>query len=156
MNKVVTYKQRNAILSHKKEWHFAICNNMNEVGKPYTKWKKTERQILYDITCMWHLKNLSIKQRNTQGEQTRVNKVERGKGQRQERGRGLRSTNTMYKINNLQGYIVQHKEHSQWFILTIWNNLQKPNQHALYLKLMQYCISTIFKVQPGTGKISVF
>ena len=25
----------------------------------------------------------------------------------------------MYKINKLQGYIVQHREHSQYFIITI-------------------------------------
>lgn len=25
----------------------------------------------------------------------------------------------MYKINKLQGFIIQHREHSQYFILTI-------------------------------------
>ena len=32
-------------------------------------------------------------------------------------GRGLRVTNyKMYKINKLQGYIVQHRKYSQYFI----------------------------------------
>ena len=36
----------------------------------------------------------------------------------QDRGRGVRGT-TMYKINKLQGYIVQHREYSQYFIITL-------------------------------------
>ena len=47
------------LLSHKKEWHFAICSNMDGLGEYYAKWNKSdrERQILYDITYMWNLKN---------------------------------------------------------------------------------------------------
>ena len=47
------------LLSHKKEWKIDICNNMDELGGHYAKWNKSdrERQILYDITCMWNLKN---------------------------------------------------------------------------------------------------
>ena len=45
-------------LSHKKEWNFAFCNNMDGLGRDYAKWNKSEmeRQILY-ITYMWNLKN---------------------------------------------------------------------------------------------------
>ena len=35
-------------LSHKKEWNFAICNNMNGLGGYYAKWSKSEK----DKYCM--------------------------------------------------------------------------------------------------------
>ena len=43
----------------KKEWIFAICSNMGGFGGYYVKWNKSdgERQILYDITYKWNLKN---------------------------------------------------------------------------------------------------
>ena len=42
----------------KKEWNFAIPNNMDGLGGYYIEWNKSyrERQILYDITYMWNLK----------------------------------------------------------------------------------------------------
>ena len=43
-------------LSHKKEWNNGICINMDAIRDYYTKWSKSERQILYDITYMWSLK----------------------------------------------------------------------------------------------------
>ena len=43
----------------------------------------------------------------------------RGKGGGARRGKGLRGTAIMYKINKLQGYIVQYREYSQYFIITI-------------------------------------
>ena len=47
------------ILSHKKEWNLSTCNSMDGLGGHYAKWNKSdrERQILYDITYMWNLKN---------------------------------------------------------------------------------------------------
>ena len=46
------------LLSHKKELNSAICSNMDEPRDYHTKWSKSdrERQISYDITCMWNLK----------------------------------------------------------------------------------------------------
>ena len=46
-------------VTQKKEWNFVIVNNMDALGGYYGKWTKSdrERQILYDITCMWHIKN---------------------------------------------------------------------------------------------------
>ena len=43
----------------KKEWNFAISNNMNGLGGYYAKWNKPDRenQIPDDITSMWNLKN---------------------------------------------------------------------------------------------------
>ena len=47
---------RKILLSHKKEWNFAIYNNMEGLGGYYAKWNKSdrERQIPYDIIkyCM--------------------------------------------------------------------------------------------------------
>ena len=40
----------------KKEWHNAICSNMDGTRDSYTEWSKSERrQIPYDITCIWNL-----------------------------------------------------------------------------------------------------
>ena len=46
------------LLSHKKEWSNAICSNIGGPRDYHTKWSKSdrERQISYDITCMWNLK----------------------------------------------------------------------------------------------------
>ena len=54
--KVYTYN--GVWLSHKKEWNFAIFNNMNGLGEYYAYWNESnrERQILSDITDMWNLK----------------------------------------------------------------------------------------------------
>ena len=32
---------------------------------------------------------------------------------------GIEVQTTLYKINKLQGYIIQHREYSQYFIITI-------------------------------------
>ena len=49
------------LLSLKKEWNNAICSNMDGPRDYYTKWSKPdrERQISYDITYIWNLKNES-------------------------------------------------------------------------------------------------
>ena len=48
------YTYNGILPSHKKEWHFAICNNMDGGGGYYGKWNKPDRekQIVYDITYM--------------------------------------------------------------------------------------------------------
>ena len=52
------------LLSHKKEWNLAIYDNMNEPRWYYAKLNKSdrERQILYDFTYMWILKNKTNEQ----------------------------------------------------------------------------------------------
>ena len=52
----LVYVHNGILPSHKKEWNFAICSNMNGLGGHYAKWNKSERQILYDIMYMWNLK----------------------------------------------------------------------------------------------------
>ena len=44
---------------------------------------------------------------------------EREVGWRHDKGRGLEVQTTMYKINKLQGSIVQNREYSQQFIITL-------------------------------------
>ena len=55
----VVYKYNGKLLSHKKVWNNAICSNVDGPGDYHTKWSKSdrERQISYDITYMWTLKN---------------------------------------------------------------------------------------------------
>ena len=47
------------LLSHQKEWNYAICNNMDGARVYYAKQNKpvTGRQIPYDFTFMWNLRN---------------------------------------------------------------------------------------------------
>ena len=42
-----------------KAWNFAICSNMDGPGGDCANWDKSdrERQILFDITYMWNLRN---------------------------------------------------------------------------------------------------
>ena len=55
----MVYIHNEILLSHKKEWNNAICSNMDGPRDYRTKWSKSdrERQISYDITYMWNLKN---------------------------------------------------------------------------------------------------
>ena len=46
------------LLSHRKEWNNAICSNIDEPRDYHTKWSKIrQRQISYDFTYKWNLKN---------------------------------------------------------------------------------------------------
>ena len=55
----VVYIYNGILLSHKKEWNNAICSNMDATRDDHTKWSKSERerQIPYDITYTWNLKD---------------------------------------------------------------------------------------------------
>ena len=50
------------LLNHKEEQNDVICCNMDGPRDYYTQWAKSarERQIAYDITCMWNLKKKMI------------------------------------------------------------------------------------------------
>ena len=47
------------LFSHKHEWNNAICSNMHGPRDYHTKWILSDRrrQISYDITYIWNLKN---------------------------------------------------------------------------------------------------
>ena len=69
----------------KKEQNNVICSNMGG-PRDYTKWSKSdrERQILYDITYMWNLKNspskLIYKMKQTHRHRKQTYGYQRGKG----------------------------------------------------------------------------
>ena len=48
----MVYMYNGILISHKKEWNFAICSNMDGPRDYHTKWRKSdrERQISCDIT----------------------------------------------------------------------------------------------------------
>ena len=95
--------QRN--ISHKREWNATICNNTDELGRYYVKWRKSdrERQILYDINYVQNLKNATnqwIKQKRTRLIEIE-NKLMVTSGKR-EGGRGNKGTGALKK--NPEGY----------------------------------------------------
>ena len=49
----------------KKEWNLTICDSMDGPRDYDVKWNKPvgEKQIPYDLTCMWNLKNNINEQR---------------------------------------------------------------------------------------------
>ena len=55
----VVHVYNGILLSHKKEQKNAICSNTDGPGGHHSEWNKSdrERQISYDIACMWNLKN---------------------------------------------------------------------------------------------------
>ena len=55
----MVYIYNGILLSHKKEWNSAICNNVDGPRGYYVQWNKSdrERHILYVIIYMWNLKN---------------------------------------------------------------------------------------------------
>lgn len=52
------------LLSHKKEWNLAICNDIGGNREYYAKWSKSKKDKLpYGFTHMWNLRNKTNKQR---------------------------------------------------------------------------------------------
>ena len=74
------------------------------------------------ICGIWKIKQ-SSKYNKKETDSDTENKLVTTSGEREEqgqkRGRRLRGTNYIRKINKQQGYIVQHKEYGQYFIITI-------------------------------------
>ena len=73
----VLYVYNGILLSHKKEWHPAICSNMDRNRDSHTEWNEPERQrqIPYDITYGWNLisstnEHLLRKENHGLGEET--------------------------------------------------------------------------------------
>ena len=54
----VVYIYNGILLSHKKEWNWVICSEVDGPRVCQTEWSKSEkeRQIPYVITYMWNLK----------------------------------------------------------------------------------------------------
>ena len=69
---VCVYTYNGILLSHKKEWNPAICDNTDGPWSYYVKWSKSDRekQILYGFTHMWILKQQQKKKNKTKQKQT--------------------------------------------------------------------------------------
>ena len=54
---------------NQKEWNLAICNNVDGTGGYYVKWNKSvrKRQMSYDFTHMWNLRNKTDGHRGREG-----------------------------------------------------------------------------------------
>ena len=53
---VYIYTYNGILISHKEECNNVIYSNLDRPRDYHTQWSKLERQIPYDITCMWNLK----------------------------------------------------------------------------------------------------
>ena len=50
------YTQIGCNITQSEKWNNAICSNMDAGRHDPDKWRKSERQILYDIPSMWNLR----------------------------------------------------------------------------------------------------
>ena len=83
----VVYIYNGILLSHKKEWNYAIYSNMDGPGDYHNKWSKSDSktQISYDITYVQTKKkkiqmNLFTKQKQTHRHRKQIYGNRRGKG----------------------------------------------------------------------------
>ena len=55
----MVYLYNEILLGSKKEVKFTLCDSMNGPGEHSAKWNKPvrERQVLYNLPCMWNLMN---------------------------------------------------------------------------------------------------
>ena len=63
------YTYNGILLSHQKEWNHSICNDVDGARVYCTKQNKSvrERQIPYDVTPMWNLRNKTDEHRRREG-----------------------------------------------------------------------------------------
>lgn len=52
----VGYTHNGILFSNKNEGNVAICNKVGGAWGPGAEWQIREREILYNLTCMWNLK----------------------------------------------------------------------------------------------------
>ena len=77
------------LLSHKKEWNFAIWSNMDGLGGYYTKWNKSEKDKYYVTSLLCGIEKIKQTSKcNKKSSRLTENKVVATSGQREgERGR---------------------------------------------------------------------
>lgn len=61
-------------------------------------------------------------------------------------GRGMAGTN-YWVLGRWQGGILQHKEYSQYFVLTLYGvqSIEMLNYYVVYVRLIEYCESAILQ-----------
>ena len=72
----MVYIHKGILLSHQKEWNLAICNDADRAKVYFAKQNKSVRgrQMPYDFTHMWNLRNKTDKHKG-------VRKKEKERGQ---------------------------------------------------------------------------
>ena len=53
----VVYTHNEILLSHQKEWNFAICNDVDGARVYYAKQNKSDKEKYHMISLMWNLRN---------------------------------------------------------------------------------------------------
>ena len=63
------YIYNGILLSHQKQWNLAICSDVDGARMYYAEQNKSvrERQISYDFTHMWNLRNLTDDHKGREG-----------------------------------------------------------------------------------------
>ena len=56
MDEDVVYLCNGILFNHKKEWNDAVCSSADVLRDFHTKWRKSKKDMPYDITYMWNLK----------------------------------------------------------------------------------------------------
>lgn len=107
----------------KKECDLSICDNTNGSGGCYAKWNNSdrERQIPYDFTCMWDLKNKADEHANEQTwnrlkyREPTAGCQRSGEWGTGDTGKGDWEVQTLsYRINETKRWKTQHRQYSQW------------------------------------------
>ena len=90
------------LFSHKRQGNPTIYNNVDGPWSHYTKWNKSdrERQILYDLTYMWDLRNKNKKQSKLIEKGIRLVVTSgRGLGEGELQDSGQKIQTASYKVN---------------------------------------------------------
>ena len=56
MGEDVVHLCNGILFNHKKEWNDAVCSSTDVLRDFHTKWRKSKKEMPYDITYMWNLK----------------------------------------------------------------------------------------------------
>ena len=110
---VYIYRQW-SIIQPQKEWNLVICNKTDELGGHYAKWNKSDRErlILYDLICMWNLKQKQTKTTDIENRLTAA----RGTGWRvSELAKGVKSTKSSVETSPENS--IQHSDcdYHSWY-----------------------------------------
>ena len=108
-----------------KSWH--LCQNGWNWKEYHVQLSKSdrERQIPYDFTYMWNLKKVNEYNKTETDSQIQRTNQWLPEGRKVEGGakqvKGIKRLQTAsYKINKSQGYNLQHREYSHYFIISLY------------------------------------
>ena len=150
----VVYIHNGILLSHKKEWHNAICSNMDGARESHPEWNQPERQrqILYDIAYNWNLissknEHLLRKENHGLGEQT-CGCLMGGGGSRREWEFEVNRCNLLPLEWMSNGILLYSTGNYIWSLMMEQDNVRKKNVYMyVYLgrKLTEHCKPAIME-----------